>query len=284
MPFTVSAPRRLRRVLRSLVWLAGAAAASAQALTITALSPQGEVAQVRQIKARFSANAIHFGDPRAPAPLTVSCDDAAASRGEGRWTSAREWVYDFAADLPPGVRCRIDPVSGFKSAAGDLLTGASSYQFHTGGPFVQHIRPDTSQPIEEEQAFVLQLNGAATPQSLQASVWCAVDGLGERVPIQPLDGEARAALLKALDLDKAAAQAPQRFATFSCNRRLTPASRVQVVFGKGVATPSGVLNNVERRFAFTVREPFTASMGCERENAQAACMPIRPIKIGRAHV
>ena len=279
MPFTVSAPRRLRRVLRSLVWLAGAAAASAQALTITALSPQGEVAQVRQIKARFSANAIHFGDPRAPAPLTVSCDDAAASRGEGRWTSAREWVYDFAADLPPGVRCRIDPVSGFKSAAGDLLTGASSYQFHTGGPFVQHIRPDTSQPIEEEQAFVLQLNGAATPQSLQASVWCAVDGLGERVPIQPLDGEARAALLKALDLDKAAAQAPQRFATFSCNRRLTPASRVQVVFGKGVATPSGVLNNVERRFAFTVREPFTASMGCERENAQAACMPIRPITL-----
>ena len=130
MPFTVSAPRRLRRVLRSLVWLAGAAAASAQALTITALSPQGEVAQVRQIKARFSANAIHFGDPRAPAPLTVSCDDAAASRGEGRWTSAREWVYDFAADLPPGVRCRIDPVSGFKSAAGELLTGASSYQFH----------------------------------------------------------------------------------------------------------------------------------------------------------
>ena len=279
MPFTVSAPRRLRRVLRSLVWLAGAAAASAQALTITALGPQGEVAQVRQIKARFSANAIHFGDPRAPAPLTVSCDDAAASRGEGRWTSAREWVYDFAADLPPGVRCRIDPVSGFKSAAGDLLTGASSYQFHTGGPFVQHIRPDTSQPIEEEQAFVLQLNGAATPQSLQASVWCAVDGLGERVPIQPLDGEARAALLKALDLDKAAAQAPQRFATFSCNRRLTPASRVQVVYGKGVATPSGVLNNVERRFAFTVREPFTASMGCERENAQAACMPIRPITL-----
>ena len=279
MPFTVSAPRRLRRVLRSLVWLAGAAAASAQALTITALGPQGEVAQVRQITARFSANAIHFGDPRAPAPLTVSCDDAAASRGEGRWTSAREWVYDFAADLPPGVRCRIDPVSGFKSAAGELLTGASSYQFHTGGPFVQHIRPDTSQPIEEEQAFVLQLNGAATPQSLQASVWCAVDGLGERVPIQPLDGEARAALLKALDLDKAAAQAPQRFATFSCNRRLTPASRVQVVFGKGVATPSGVLNNVERRFAFTVREPFTASMGCERENAQAACMPIRPITL-----
>ena len=279
MPFTVSAPRRLRRVLRSLVWLAGAAAASAQALTITALSPQGEVAQVRQIKARFSANAILFGDPRAPAPLTVSCDDAAASRGEGRWTSAREWVYDFAADLPPGVRCRIDPVSGFKSAAGELLTGASSYQFHTGGPFVQHIRPDTSQPIEEEQAFVLQLTGAATPQSLQASVWCAVDGLGERVPIQPLDGEARAALLKALDLDKAAAQAPQRFATFSCNRRLTPASRVQVVFGKGVATPSGVLNNVERRFAFTVREPFTASMGCERENAQAACMPIRPITL-----
>ena len=272
-------PITLRRTLRTLLWLVGATAASAQALTITALNPQGEVSQVRQITARFSENAVNFGDPRAPAPLTVSCDNAAASRGQGRWTSAREWVYDFAADLPPGVRCRVDAVSGFKSASGALLTGASSYQFHTGGPYVQHIRPSTAQPIEEEQAFVLQLNGAATPESLQANVWCAVDGLGERVPIQPLEGEARAALLKALDLDKAAAQAPQRYVTFSCNRRLTPASRVQVVFGKGVATPSGVLNNVERRFAFTVREPFTASMSCERENAQAACMPIRPISL-----
>ena len=66
--------------------------------------------------------------------------------------------------------------------------------------------------------------------------------------------------------------------TFSCNRRLTPSAKLQVVFGKGVATPSQVLNKVEKRFNFKVREPFTASFNCERENAQAACLPLRPLK------
>jgi hypothetical protein len=54
---------------------------------------------------------------------------------------------------------------------------------------------------------------------------------------------------------------------------------VQIVYGAGVATPGGVLNRVEKRFAFTVREPFTVSFNCERENAQAACMPIRPMRL-----
>ena len=269
-----------RRILLALCWLAGVLTATgAQALSVTSLSPQGEVARVRQVVAKFNEDAIHFGDPKAPAPFTVSCDNAAASRGQARWTGAREWVYDFAADLPPGVRCRVDAVSGFKSASGALLTGASSYQFNTGGPFVQRIVPGMEMTIEEEQAFVIRLNGAATTESLQANLWCAVDGLGERVPIRLIDGEARANLLTAMGMDKDAAQDPQRYVAFSCNRRLTPASRVQVVYGKGVTTPSGVANRIERRFAFEVREPFTASTGCARENAQAACMPIRPITL-----
>ncbi len=254
-------------------------AAGAQAYTISSFSPQGEVARVRQVVARFSENMVNFGDPKAAAPLAVSCDSATASRGQGRWTSAREWVYDFEADLPPGVRCRADAVSAFKSASGTLLTGARSYQFNSGGPFVQRIAPATSQAVEEEQVFVLRLNGAATPASALANIWCAVDGLGERVPVEAVAGEARAALLKTLGLEQEAAREPQRILSLRCTRRLTPATRVQIVYGKGVATPSGVTNQVERRFAFKVREPFSASVSCERENAQAACMPIRPIEL-----
>ena len=82
----------------------GLAASAAQALNITHFSPQGEVARVRQAVAKFDGAAVNFGDPKAPAPLTLSCDDAQASQGQGRWTSEREWVFDFKADLPPGVR------------------------------------------------------------------------------------------------------------------------------------------------------------------------------------
>ena len=66
------------------------AAASAQAFQIISLSPQGEIARVRQVVAKFDESAVNFGDPKAAAPLTLSCSDAQASKGSGRWISDRE--------------------------------------------------------------------------------------------------------------------------------------------------------------------------------------------------
>ena len=54
---------------------------------------------------------------------------------------------------------------------------------------------------------------------------------------------------------------------------------MQLVYGKGVSAPSGIANSVEKRFTFTVREPFSANFSCERENAQSACLPIRPMSL-----
>ena len=254
-------------------------ATQAHALQITSFSPQGEVARVRQVVAKFDAAAVSFGDPKAPAPLTLSCSDAAATKGTGRWTSEREWVFDFERDLPPGVRCTATVKPGFKSAAGAELAGAKSYQFNSGGPFVQTIRPSTYQEIDEEQFFVLQFNGPATTASVQANVWCTMDGVGERVPVRQIEGAQRAEILKTLGLEKDAAKEPLQYATLACNRRFTSGSRMQIVFGKGVATPSGVANTVEKRYDFKVREPFAAEFSCERENAQAACLPIRPMQL-----
>ncbi|MBX3586539.1 MAG: alpha-2-macroglobulin [Ramlibacter sp.] len=258
--------------------LIAAAAFQAQALQVISLSPQGEVAKVRQLVAKFDTAAVTFGDPKAPAPLALSCSDVQSTQGTGRWLSDREWAFDFAGDLPPGVRCTVQPRAGFKSPAGAELA-ARQWTFSTGGPFVQLMRPGTWQRIDEEQYFVLQLNGPATLASLQDHVWCSVEGLGERVPVKMVAGAERAALLKSLRLDKAADKSPLAIATLACNRRLPAAAKVQLVYGKGVATPGGVANSVERRFTFQVREPFTASFSCERENAQAACLPIRPLSL-----
>ncbi|MBX9831813.1 MAG: alpha-2-macroglobulin, partial [Burkholderiaceae bacterium] len=254
-------------------------ATQAQALQIVSFSPQGEVARVRQVVAKFDTAAVNFGDPKAPAPMGLSCSDLEATKGAGRWTGEREWVFDFESDLPPGVRCTATVKTGFKSAAGADLTGAKSYQFNSGGPFVQSIQPGTYQQIDEEQFFVLQLNGPATLASVQANVWCTAEGVGERVPVRLIEGAQRAEILKTLGLDKRAAQDPLQYATLACNRRLTSGSRMQIVFGKGVSTPSGVPNAVEKRFDYKVREPFAAEFSCERENAQAACLPIRPMSL-----
>ncbi|HAU56605.1 MAG TPA: alpha-2-macroglobulin, partial [Comamonadaceae bacterium] len=251
----------------------------AQAFQITSLSPQGEVARVRQVVAKFDSAAVRFGDPKAPAPLSLSCSDAQASKGAGRWTSEREWVFDFENDLPPGVRCTVVIQPEFKSASGALLTGARSYQFNSGGPFIQSLRPGQYEPIDEEQFFVLQLNGPATVASVQQHAWCVAEGVGERIPVRLIDGKERAELLKAQGLQKRAEREPLSVVTLACNRRLTPSARVQLVWGKGVATPSGVVGTVERRYSYQVRAPFAAEFSCERENAQAACLPIRPMQL-----
>jgi len=40
-----------------------------------------------------------------------------------------------------------------------------------------------------------------------------------------------------------------------------------------------VPSSVENRVTYRVREPFSASFTCERENAQSACLPIRPMSL-----
>lgn len=263
------------------------------ALQITSLSPQGEIGTVRQVVAQFDQAAVSFGDPKAPPPLNVTCSDNRTATGSGRWIGDKEWVFQFENDLPPGVRCTVKLRKEFVSPKGAALTAdpvrPGGYQFNTGGPVVLSIRPypnNPDQPIEEEQFFVLRLNGAATLQSIQDNVWCSVQGLGERVPVKLLDGTQRAQLLEAQGNKNAAAADPLSFVTLACNRRLTPSADVQLVYGKGVRTPAqgtgapnGVANSTEKRFNYKVREPFSVSFTCERESAQSACMPIRPMAV-----
>ena len=160
------------------------AAGPAHALQITSLTPQGEVARVRQIVAKFDQAAVNFGDPKAPAPLAVSCSDAQAGKGTGRWTGEKQWVYDFENDLPPGVRCTV-------TRGRRLQVGRRRRADRRRALPVQHRRPVRAQRaaratarIDEQQFFVLELNGAATLAERADNVWCAADGVGERMPVQ----------------------------------------------------------------------------------------------------
>ncbi|MEG2631710.1 MAG: alpha-2-macroglobulin, partial [Comamonas sp.] len=253
-------------------------AGNALALAVGQFNPQGEVAQVAQVRVQFDSAAVRFGDPKAAAPLQLSCSDASAAAGTGRWTSEREWVFDFSKPLPPGVRCTAQLLAGLKSPTGQVLSGTTRYQFSTGGPQAVSILPPTYEAIDESQFFVLRFNGPVARETLLANGYCALEGVGERIPLRWIDGDERQALLKMRGWDKPAAAAPLQYATLACNRTLTPGAKLRLVLGSGVATPSGVATRNAQEFAYSVREPFSAEMRCERENAQAACLPIRPIR------
>ena len=77
-------------LIKTITGVIAAVALQAHALQIVSLSPQGEKSQIRQVVAKFDDSAVNFGDPKAPAPLSLSCSDAQATKGSGRWISNRE--------------------------------------------------------------------------------------------------------------------------------------------------------------------------------------------------
>ena len=252
-------------------------AAASHAATIVAVTPQGEVAQVRQVTVKFSEAVVAFGDLRASDPLSLACQ-ASMPPGAGRWANDRTWLYDFAEPLPPGTRCTLKARAEWKPTSG-ALTGATEFAFGTGGPAVVSAQPYDGAQVAEDQYFLLRLNGTAVEASVLANAWCEVEGIGERIGVRVIGGDARAALLKARRIDAKARAALTL--VLGCQRPLPHGAAMRLVWGKGIAAAANptVVTSIEQRWRYTVRPAFTAEFSCERERANAPCLPIRPMSL-----
>ncbi len=260
--------------------LVGAAAVgSAGAVGVQGVSPQGEVAQVRQVTVRFDGPVVPLGDLRQPDPFGVQCTGPAPA-GSGRWASDRVWLYDFREPLAPGVRCTLRRQPSWKPAleAAGALAGRSEFAFSTGGPSVLRIDPYNGAEIEEDQHFLVEWNGAVLESTLAAHAGCEVEGIGERLPQRIVGGATREALLKARQIEPARAA---RMLVAHCARPLPNDTAVRLVFGPGIAAAADatVVGRAEQRYGFRVRKAFVADFACERERANAPCLPIRPMTL-----
>lgn len=269
-----------RSALFFMALLIGASSVWAGPAKITTFSPQGEVSQVRQLAVRFNQAMVPMGDPNAAAPLALECNPAdILKNGQGRWVDEKNWVFDFQNNLPPGVLCTAKVNEGLKSVAGEMYSGQIQYNFNTGGPFVKNVLPWEYSVITEDQAFALQLNGDATAASIAKSVVCESDAIGEQIPVKIIEGADRDAILNRVGWQEAAKSQPDAYWVVQCQQRLTPKEPARLVYGTGVATPTGIENHVTKTFNFNVRAPFMAEFTCTRENAQAACMPLAAMRL-----
>ena len=259
-----------------LVLLVLLAPPAVQAAKVAGVTPQGEVAQVRQVTVRFDAAVVPLGDLRRPAPFSVACSGPVPN-GEGRWTNEREWVYDFRAALPPGVRCSLRTVPGWKPLDG-ALTATEEYRFSTGGPAVLRSEPWEGSTVEEDQHFLLRLTGPAQPASVLSQAWCEIDGIGERIGVRIVEGDLRQQILMARRVLPADAD---RALLLACTRPLPAAAKLRLVWGEGIAAQvdTSVKTRSAQRFRYQVRPAFTAEFSCEREKAGAPCMPLRPLAL-----
>ncbi|HEX7550341.1 MAG TPA: hypothetical protein VF579_07185 [Candidatus Methylomirabilis sp.] len=201
---------------------------------IVDFSPQGTVKQVRQVRARFAEPMVPLGDPRGSvAPFDIECPEA----GTGRWVASKEWVYDFARDLPAGLRCTFRMRPGLTTLGGTAIESQPEFRFSTGGPAVKAVVPsEGARAIDEEQAFLLRLDAEPTEESIRAHVRVGVAGMADSLEVRVLTGEAREQILKAQYSD----EAKDPIVIVQAIRPFPNEARVRLVWGKGVASQRGV--------------------------------------------
>jgi alpha-2-macroglobulin len=246
---------------------------------------------------RFSEAMVPLGDPRAKAPFSVKCPVS----GTGRWVDAQTFVHEFSAPLPGGVTCEVTLNDGLASQRGVTLKGASSYKIDTGGPSARAVLPGSYDgEIEEDQVFLVAANVAPNRQSVAASGYCAVDGIGEKISLDVLGPEVAPKLLAELGTDDWSVRnfleeggLPQSVPTnandraiayasvvaVKCRRPLPPGRDVSLVWASGIAGKDGRKAGRDQRFDFEVRKEFSARFECSRVNPQAGCNPVRPAYI-----
>lgn len=289
---------RIRLLVLALMLSLVAAVAAQDAAKVESFSPQGQIKDVRQVVARFSQPMVSFGDPRSEAPFDIACAALGANSGRGRWADARNWLYDFEQDLPAGIECTFKTKAGLKTFAGVELA-AQTFRFSTGGPSIRGAWPDEgAERIDEAQVFLLALDAHADLASVRANAYCAVDGIGERLPLSILEGKERERILAeqknrarvlfevitkrgnrglASVKDVRLVDAPILVA--SCGRPLPAGAHVRLVWGAGIKTTNGIATTEAQTLSYQVRPQFSARFTCQRVNANAGCIPVLPAQL-----
>jgi alpha-2-macroglobulin len=264
--------QRFIAICLTLILLAAAGLCRAEeSIRVEFFSPRGTIKNVRQVTARFSGPMTTFGDPRNESPFDITCPE----KGSGRWADVKNWVFDFDRDLPAGVACTFKLRDGLKGLGGTDVTGERVFTFTTGGPAIIGSRPGDGRTIDENQIFILNLDGEPDEASVLAHVRFSVAGIAESLGARIVKGAERAAVLKAAGRSDNA-----RIITLRCRQSFPSKAAVKLIWGAGISSASGVKSAEEQILNFTVRDRFTISFRCERTNPNAGCIPMLPMRLG----
>lgn len=239
------------------------------AADVRQFQPQGQVGHVAQVSAQFSHAMVRLGDDSAAEPFSIDC---AGIQGDGRWAGERVWVWRPQRPLQAGERCVFTLRDGLRTLQGETLSGKQRFEFTGAAPRPWRIRPSAGTLIEEDQAFVIDGGGPLNPATLENHLWCEADGVGQRIPARPVAAPIHQEVIKQANM-------PNHAIVVACAENLPAGRKMKLVWGKGIKANNGTPADKEQAFVYTVREPFTASLSCEREKVGAPCSPLSAIRL-----
>lgn len=273
-------------VMLSLIATVVAFAAPAET-QVRRVSPSGESKQVQQIRVEFSAPVVRFGTAKGSPPVTGDC----LKNGDGRWIDTNNWVFDFKAQLPGGLRCTLKLREGLTAVDGKAVTGKKEFSFSTGGPAITNIYPETYSPIDEDQAFIAVTDAETDAASVEKSAFLSVQGVGDRVPLKVVRGSEEERILKAfressrweaknvVSLEKGVLKKLKPVTVLKADRRFPFDGAVALHWGKGIRSQSGAEVREEQNYEYKVRADFIATFSCQREEAGKPCIPLLPMTL-----
>jgi uncharacterized protein YfaS (alpha-2-macroglobulin family) len=256
---------------RAAILLCLALSGATYAAWVQQFTPQELVDQQTRATAVFSADMVPLGRPDAAAPFVVDCG---AVKGGGRWADTKTWAWQLERALLPGERCVFELKRGLKAVNGEDVSGQNRYRFYAPGPWPRAINPSPGSGIEEDQAFVITPAGPVKAASVEQNAWCEADGVGNRIPVRLVPDKQRAEILAAIR------NSGKDEVVLACSERLPAGVKMKLVWGKGIEAGTGAKSIREESFIYPVREPFRATMSCEREKASAPCSPLSNITLG----
>jgi len=237
-------------------------------------SPEGTVKQVKQVKVTFSTSIVSFGNPRANLEIfDIDCPE----KGRARWLDDRTYVYEFEKILPSGIVCNFQLKESLVTLNGRKISGKKLFQFSTGGPTVKNLRPYEGSYIEEDQIFALVTDTPVDESSIVSNVYFNVERLKSKVEVS-LVSKSNSDIKKIIE-SKFKVFNHENIYFLKSKLNFPSSKKVELVWGKGVRSKTGVKNEEDQVFAFQVREPFSVSYSCERVNSQANCIPFLDITL-----
>ena len=243
---------------------------AAHAARVQQFTPQELVDQQTRATVVFSTDMVPLGRPDAAAPFLVDCG---AVKGSGRWADPRTWTWQLERALLPGERCQFEVKADFRAVNGEDINGKTGYRFFAPGPWPRAIHPAPGGGIEEDQAFVITPAGPVKAASVEQNVWCEADGVGNRIPARLVPEPQRREIFAATH------RGGRNEIVVTCSERLPAGVKMKLVWGKGVEAENGAKSTKEESFIYPVREPFRATLSCEREKAGAPCSPLSNITL-----
>ena len=101
--------------------------------------------------------------------------------------------------------------------------------------------------------------------------------IGERIGAHIVSGQERERILKTQGMRRDTT--PNPFLLIQAKQRFPQNSKVSLVWGKEVTSPSGVTNVQDQILPFQARSPFQATFNCSREKPEVGCVPISPMRV-----